>query len=250
MVRYFIELSFRGTGYHGWQAQPNAPSVQAEIERVLGILTHSNIGITGAGRTDTGVHARYYVAHFDTEMEIMTHVQNFIYQMNALLPTDIAVQNIRPVQTEAHARYSAVSRTYQYTIGKVKSPFDQDFAWQYTVPLNVAIMNEAAEILLKQTDFTSFCKLHSDVKNNICHIYEAEWIEKPEQLIFIIRGNRFLRNMVRALVGTMIDLGRNRLEIDDLYRILEGKNRSLAGFSVPAQGLALTDIQYPPNIWL
>jgi tRNA pseudouridine38-40 synthase len=249
MSRYFIEISFKGTNYHGWQVQPNASSVQAEIEKVLSILTRDAIEITGAGRTDTGVHARFYVAHFDLDAELLKDMQNFIYQMNALLPHDIAIQNIQQVKPEAHARYSAISRTYLYTISKLKTPFDMEFSWHYSVPLDVALMNEAAEMIMKHTDFTSFCKLHSGVKTNICHIYEALWTETPEQITFIIRGNRFLRNMVRALVGTMIDLGRNKLKIEDFSRILEGKNRNLAGFSAPAHGLALIHIQYPANIW-
>jgi tRNA pseudouridine38-40 synthase len=248
MNRYFIEITFKGTNYHGWQLQPNATSVQAEIEKALKTLTRTDISATGAGRTDTGVHARFFTAHFETDSHLPENSDDFLYKMNALLPQDIAIQDIYPVKPEAHARYSAISRTYKYTISRVKNPFCSETSWYYSVPVDIAAMNEAAVKLIAYTDFTSFCKLHSDVKNNNCHIYEALWTIDKDQLDFVIRGNRFLRNMVRSIVGTMIDIGRGKLDLDDFISIIEGRNRSLAGFSAPAEGLALIHIQYPDNL--
>jgi tRNA pseudouridine38-40 synthase len=248
MNRYFIEITFKGTNYHGWQLQPNATSVQAEIEKALKTLCRTGISTTGAGRTDTGVHARFFIAHFETDSLLPENRGDFLYKMNALLPQDIAIQDIYPVKPEAHARYSAISRTYKYTISRVKNPFCSESSWYYSGSLDIAVMNEAAGKLIAYTDFTSFCKLHSDVKNNNCHIYEALWTMDKDQLDFVIRGNRFLRNMVRSIVGTMIDLGRGKLDLDDFINIVEGRNRSLAGFSAPAEGLALIHIQYPENL--
>jgi tRNA pseudouridine38-40 synthase len=248
MNRYFIEITFKGTNYHGWQLQPNATSVQAEIEKALKTLTRTDISATGSGRTDTGVHARFFIAHFETDSHLPENSDDFLYKMNALLPQDIAIQDIYPVKPEAHARYSAISRTYKYTISRVKNPFCSETSWYYSVPVDIAAMNEAAVKLIAYTDFTSFCKLHSDVKNNNCHIYEALWTIDKDQLDFVIRGNRFLRNMVRSIVGTMIDIGRGKLDLDDFISIIEGRNRSLAGFSAPAEGLALIHIQYPDNL--
>jgi tRNA pseudouridine38-40 synthase len=246
--RYFIEISFRGTNYHGWQLQPNASSVQAEVEGALSTLTQEDIKTTGAGRTDTGVHARFFVAHFETNSFLPDNRIDFLYKINSLLPQDIAIHSVYPVRPDAHARYSASSRTYVYTISRVKDPFNVDISWRYTGPLNIAAMNQAAGKLMDYTDFTSFSKLHSDVKTNACYIYEAAWSTNGDQFIFTIRGNRFLRNMVRSIVGTMIDLGRGKIDLNDFIRIVEGKNRCLAGFSAPAQGLALVNVEYPVDI--
>lgn len=250
MTRYFVEISFRGTHYHGWQSQPNALTVQAEIESAIKMLTHEELKMTGAGRTDTGVHARYYVAHFDTDNSLPASGNDFLYKINAILPQDIAIHNIFPVKSDVHARYSAVSRTYQYTVSQVRNPFSLELSWYYPIPVDVAAMNEAAERLLCFTDFTSFSKLHSDVKNNLCQLYEARWTINGGELVFTIRGNRFLRNMVRSIVGTMIDLGRGKLKMDDFIRIIESRNRNMAGFSVPAKGLALVQVEYPADIRL
>jgi len=246
-MRYFIDLSFKGTLYHGWQNQPNALSVQECVEKALSVLLHTAIKVTGAGRTDAGVHARSYTAHFDTDLPI-ENTLNFAYQMNALLPRDISFHAIYQVMPEAHARFSAVSRTYEYTICNVKDPFFTEFSWYYPMALNTGTMNAACEILKGYNDFTSFSKLHSDVKNNICSIHEAYWKEQKTTLIFTIKANRFLRNMVRSIVGTMIDAGRGKITLNDFRTIIEDKNRNLAGLSVPAQGLVLTDIQYPDEI--
>jgi tRNA pseudouridine38-40 synthase len=248
MARYFIEMSFKGTNYHGWQNQPNAITVQAEIEKALATLTREDIKTTGAGRTDTGVHAQFFVAHFDTTSHLLDNKSDYLYKINALLPQDIAIYNIYPVKPDAHARYSAISRTYKYTIRQVKDPFGLDFSWYYSGTLNIAAMNKAANKLMDYSDFTSFSKLHSDVKTNNCQILEAIWSTDGDHLIFTIRSNRFLRNMVRSIVGTMIDIGRGKLNMDDLTRILDGRNRNLAGFSAPAQGLAHVHVQYPEDI--
>lgn len=248
MQRYFTELSFNGTRYHGWQLQPNAPSVQAKIENALETLMHSVIKTTGAGRTDTGVHARKFIAHFDTDHILPANQGDFIYKMNAILPQDIAVRKIYPVRPEAHARYSAVSRTYKYTLSLVKDIFHSEYTWYYPVKLDLALLTRAALELQKVNDFKSFAKLHSDVSTHYCQIFEARWDANEEKLIFTVRANRFLRNMVRALVGTMIEIGRGKTELSQLNKIIEGRNRSLAGFSVPARGLTLYDIEYPETI--
>ena len=248
MNRYFIELAFKGTKYHGWQRQRNATSVQGIVEETLMTLTRESLKTTGAGRTDTGVHARYYVAHIDSAHEMFDNRAGFIYKMNALLPQDIAVQDVYRVAPGAHARYSALSRTYEYTISLTRDPFDVEFSWYYPVPLDRAVMNQVAGRLRDYDDFTSFSKLHSNARTNICHIAEAIWEIRGDKLVFVIRADRFLRNMVRALVGTMADVGRGKISGDDFYRILEGRNRNLAGFSAPPEGLSLVAIEYPAAI--
>ncbi len=244
MNRYFIELSYKGTRYHGWQKQPNAESVQTFIEKSINVLLREHVETTGAGRTDTGVHALSFTAHFDT-LQCISNYKDFIYKMNALLPRDIVVHDVYQVKPDSHARYSALSRTYKYTICSVRDPFFDDLCWNYSGILDVAMMNKACEILLKYSDFTSFSKLHTDVKSNICSLSEAGWIENGNQLVFTITGNRFLRNMVRAIVGTLVELGRGRISLEEFIGIIDGKDRRLAGFSAPAQGLMLTGIAYP-----
>jgi len=250
MPRYFIKLSFKGTNYHGWQSQPNANTVQAEIERALATLTHESTETTGAGRTDAGVHANNYFAHFDTDHNLAENPADFVYKLNSILPGDICVHHILPVIPDAHARYSAISRTYTYTISRFKDPFTPEFSWYYPLPLDISAMNEASFSLKKFSDFTSFSKLHSDVKTNNCRVLEALWTEEDAKLVFTIKADRFLRNMVRAIVGTMIDAGKGKIKASELEKIIEGKNRSLAGFSVPAQGLMLWEIEYPGEIYL
>jgi tRNA pseudouridine38-40 synthase len=248
MNRYFLELSFKGTHFHGWQIQPNAPTVQSHVEEALVILTRKRVKTTGAGRTDTGVHARYFVAHLDSDCQLFNNRSDFLYKINALLPPDIAINNIYSVMPNAHARYSALSRTYEYTISQVKDPFDTEFSWHYSVPLDLTAMNQSAGILPNYTDFTSFSKLHSNAKTNICHIDQAVWSMNGTKVVFHIRADRFLRNMVRAMVGTLTDVGRGKLSQSEFIGILEGRSRSLAGFSAPAEGLALIAIEYPLNI--
>ncbi len=249
MQRYFLYLSYNGTNYHGWQIQPNAVSVQETVEMALSTILREEIQVTGAGRTDTGVHASFYVLHFDSSDNNLQN-NNLVFRFNRFLPDDIAIQQILHVKPDAHARYNAVSRTYNYFISTVKNPFETTSSFQYTKKLDIEKMNEAAKVLFDYSDFTSFARLHSDVKTNNCKIMLAEWTEKGTQLIFTIKADRFLRNMVRAIVGTMLEVGKGKLSIDDYREIIEKKDRSLAGTSAPAQGLFLIDIEYPNEIFL
>lgn len=246
-MRYFLELSYKGTAYNGWQIQRNAPSVQGMIQQGLSTLLRADTAVTGAGRTDTGVHAAYYVAHFDTETGL-DDPGSFRYHLNALLPHDIAVHRVVRVADEAHARFDAVEREYRYYIRREKDPFTRDLSWQLYTDLDLGAMNEAAALLTGYDDFTSFAKLHSANKTNICHISHAGWTQEGAQSIFTVRADRFLRNMVRALVGTLVDVGRGRLDVDDFRRVVESRNLALSSGSAPAQGLFLTDIRYPDHI--
>ncbi len=243
MNRYAFQLSYNGGRYFGWQRQPKDISVQEVLEKAFSTILREEIAVTGAGRTDTGVHAAFYIAHFDTENEISDPVQ-LVYKLNRFLPADIAIQKIWKVDNEFHARFSAVSRTYKYYISTVKNPFATGTSFQYTVPLNVDWMNQAAKMLFEFTDFTSFSKLHTDVKTNNCKIYQAEWERNGDQLVFTIKADRFLRNMVRAIVGTLIDVGKGKISIEQFAEIIERKDRGEAGTSVPPQGLFLVDIEY------
>lgn len=247
MNRYFIELSFKGTRYHGWQLQPNAVTVQGTLESVFSTFLRQTIEITGAGRTDTGVHASFYIAHFEAD-ELPFPPREFVEKINRFLPEDIAVRAVYPVNGEAHARFSAVSRTYNYYISRVKNPFTTETSWQYRLPLDLPQMNKAAALLTQFIDFTSFSKLHTDVKTNHCKVSSAAWTDEGEQLVFSITADRFLRNMVRAIVGTLIDVGRGKISIADFVSIIEKKDRCAAGTSAPAQGLFLTGIEYPKEI--
>jgi len=245
MQRYFIELAYNGKNYNGWQIQDNAPSVQQTINEAISVILKENINVVGCGRTDTGVHARQYYAHFELEEEIQNlTIESFIHKLNGILPWDISIYNVFPVQPDLHARFGAFKRTYEYRISKRKDPFDFDFAYYYPYPLNIKLMNEASDILLTYSDFTSFSKLHTQVKTNICKIEYAQWLELKQSLVFRITSDRFLRNMVRAIVGTLIDVGREKISIQEFITIIESKNRSNAGFSVPAKGLYLTKITY------
>jgi tRNA pseudouridine38-40 synthase len=245
MSRYFIEISYLGTHYHGWQLQPNATTVQMILEDSLKLLTGSSIKTTGAGRTDTGVHARHFTAHFDSEHPVFETASHCIYKLNCMLPADISIKDLYPVKPGAHARFSALSRTYEYRISKFKDPFDTSLSWYFSRPLDLAAMNRASQKLMEYTDFTSFSKLHSDVKTNTCRIIEARWKDEAGKIIFTIKADRFLRNMVRAIVGTMIETGLGNIDPDGFAAIIEGRDRSLAGFSVPAHGLYLVQIDYP-----
>jgi tRNA pseudouridine38-40 synthase len=245
MSRYFIEISYLGTHYHGWQLQPNATTVQMVIEDSLKLLTGSLIKTTGAGRTDTGVHARHFTAHFNSEHPLFDTVSHCVYKLNCILPADISVNDLYPVKPEAHARFSALSRTYEYKLCRHKDPFETALSWHLSRALDIAAMNQAARKLMEYTDFTSFSKLHSDVKTNQCHIMEAIWSDDTGKIIFTIKADRFLRNMVRAIVGTMIEIGQGKIDIQGFADIIAGKDRRLAGFSVPAHGLYLVDIAYP-----
>lgn len=248
--RYFIEISFKGTAYHGWQRQDNAITVQSVLQDAVSKLIAGPVKVTGAGRTDTGVHALSFFAHFDCSSNNPLNTDKFIYSLNCILPADIAALNLRPVKNDAHARYSAVSRTYEYTVARSKDPFLIDFSWLYTLQLDICAMNDASSCLLKFTDFTSFSKLHSNAKTNICKISEAFWRISDNKLIFRITADRFLRNMVRSIVGTMIMAGRGRISIQSFEEIIQRKDRSLAGFSAPACGLSLINVTYPEDIYL
>jgi tRNA pseudouridine38-40 synthase len=247
--RYFIKLSFLGTNYHGWQTQENATSVQSVLCDALSVIVRERIEITGAGRTDTGVHAREFYAHFDTHYLDEKQRKELVFHLNGYLPFDIAVQEIIPVKAGSHARFSALSRTYQYIIAQAKDPFLSGFAFYYTVPLDIQKMNDGAAIIKSCMDFTSFTKLPAESKTNICLITDINWEKKGDLLLFNITANRFLRNMVRAIVGTLIDLGRGKSSLNDLVGIIETKNRSAAGASVPANGLYLSSIKYPETVF-
>jgi len=243
-MRYFIQLSYDGTRYHGWQVQENAHSVQNEVEKALTVIARETIGIVGAGRTDTGVHAACYFAHFDSIRTDMAD-ENILFKLNCLLPFDIAIQKIFRVRDVAHARFDATYREYKYYLSRNKDPFTFAYSEKEIRTLNVASMNEAAQILIETTDFTSFSKLGSDVKTNNCIVYRAYWEEIGNQLVFTIRADRFLRNMVRAIVGTLIDVGLGKISLEDFRMIIEKKDRSCAGASVAAKGLFLVGIGYP-----
>lgn len=242
-MRYFIHLAYNGTRFCGWQVQPHSPSVQETISSVLSKLLGEQIDITGAGRTDSGVHASCYYAHFDTEKEVS--LQDLKYKMNRMLPNDIVVFDVFPVKDDLHARFSATSRTYTYTITTVKNPFAIETEYYFPIKLNVDEMNKAAKLLIGTQDFTSFSKLHTDVNNNICTVTQAKWETVGDKITFTISANRFLRNMVRSIVGTLIEVGKNQITIDDFVKIIDSKNRQNAGQSIPACGLALCDIEYP-----
>lgn len=247
-MRYAIELAYRGTNYHGWQIQPNASSVQQEIERRLTQLMGGfSTSVVGCGRTDTGVHASYFVLHFDSEKEFVC--SELKYKLNKMLPTDIAVFHVQAVSADFHARFSALSRTYRYFVHREKNAFALD-SLLLTREVDFNKMNEAAKHLLGKQDFTSLSKLHTDVKTNICSVTEAKWIQKDENWYFEITADRFLRNMVRATVGTLLDVGYGVLAPEEVRTILDAKDRSEAKLSVPAEGLFLTDIIYPENLFL
>lgn len=246
--RYFIELAYNGTRFHGWQVQPNAKSVQETLEYTLSTICHETIAVTGAGRTDTGVHAAYFIAHFDSEKENLDH-PDFMRRLNSFLNADVAVFRLTKVEAAAHARFDAVSRTYHYFINQQKDPFLQDTSWYYSGSLNVDKMSEACGALLGQHDFTSFSKLHTDVKTNMCVVHEARWMRSEHRLTFIIRADRFLRNMVRAIVGTMVLIGQSKISPDEFRQIIELRDRGAAGASAPPEGLFLMDIEYPKTIF-
>lgn len=242
-MRYFIWFSYDGTNYHGWQLQPNGNTVQAELQRGLSLLLRENISVTGAGRTDTGVHARQMAAHFDTEVSF--DYDELTRKMNGVLPQDISVNKVEKVSADMHARFSAVSRTYHYYIHTKKNPFLRHFSLEIHYQLDFLLMNEAARILQEYDDFGAFCKAGSDVKTTICHITEAKWHQTAEDAwYFEITANRFLRNMVRAVVGTLIEVGRHRMSLDEFRKVIEGGRRTQAGESMPALALSLEKIVY------
>ncbi len=245
-MRYFIELSYNGKAYHGWQNQPNAISVQEMVEKALSTLLGEKADVVAAGRTDAGVHALQMFVHFDSEIRF--DVQELVYKLNAFLPQDIAVHHIFEVKADAHARFDATSRTYLYRIALQKNTFNFDNAYLMKKPLQLDLMNEASKILLGHQDFQCFSKTHTDVKTYYCDIMKAEWKQVNNELHFTIQADRFLRNMVRAIVGTLVNIGLEKICVDDLKTIIQSKDRSEAGYSVPAHGLYLINIAYPESI--
>ena len=243
LQRYFLELSYDGSDYFGWQKQPKDISVQEVIESQLSKL-HSNqpISVVGCGRTDTGVHAHHYVLHVD--IPTIKDLDNFRFKLNRMLPGSVAIHDIYPVSMDWHARFSATSRTYRYFVHQKKDPFDRNFSWHFPQQLDVRSMNKAAKLLLGTQDFTSLSKLHTDVKTNICTVTKAEWYIDTPPLYFEITADRFLRNMVRATVGTLIEVGLGKIKPDEITEILAAKNRGAAATSVPPQGLFLWKIEY------
>jgi tRNA pseudouridine38-40 synthase len=242
-LRFFIQLSYNGTNYHGWQIQPNATSVQETLTKALSVvLSDKSIQIMGAGRTDTGVHASQMFAHFDYENPIDS--KTIVHKLNSFLPKDIAVSDIILVDCNAHARFDAKQRTYKYKINTAKNVFQDELSWYYNKELNVNAMNVAAKLLLEFTDFQCFSKVHTDVNTFNCKIAEAFWKTDNEHLIFTISADRFLRNMVRSIVGTLVYVGLGKISKEDFKTIINSKDRKKAGFSVPAHGLYLTEIRY------
>ena len=242
-MRYFVTLSYDGTRYHGWQIQPNGNSVQETLQGALSTILRQTIALTGAGRTDAGVHARMMVAHFDTDLSF--DCRQLAYKVNRLLPYDIAVQKIEHVADELHARFSAVSRTYHYYVHTRKDPFECAYSYRLPYELDFEKMNEAARVLLEYEDFGAFCKSHADVKTTLCHVISAAWHQTaPDKWFFEITANRFLRNMVRAVVGTLVDVGRGRLSLEEFRQVIEKKQRTAAGESMPGHALFLENIAY------
>ncbi|WP_310558110.1 tRNA pseudouridine(38-40) synthase TruA [Flavobacterium sp.] len=241
-MRYFIKLAYNGTNYHGWQYQPNAPSVQETLNKSLSVVLNSEVNLMGAGRTDTGVHAKEMFAHVD--FETLFEIKSLVHKLNSYLPKDIVIYDIIPVHNEAHARFDATKRTYEYHINTFKDVFSQDGSWYYHQELDIDIMNEASKLLFNHTDFQCFSKVNTDVNTFYCTIFEAYWRQESDKLVFTISANRFLRNMVRAIVGTLVYVGLHKITLEDFNSIIVSKNRNEAGFSVPAHGLYLTKIEY------
>ncbi|NLZ72788.1 MAG: tRNA pseudouridine(38-40) synthase TruA [Bacteroidales bacterium] len=249
MQRYFVYLSYDGTNYNGWQIQPNGITIQQKLVEALSVMLQEEITVVGAGRTDAKVHAKCMVAHFDTVKETLD-IELLVHKLNCFLPQDIAVQKITKVNNEAHARFSAISREYHYYVTFQKSPFKRNFAWQISATPDMSLMNEAAAHLMSYSDFTSFSKVHTDTKTKICTLTEAKWEVMDEKTWrFTIRADRFLRNMVRAIVGTLLDVGYGKRSVEEFCQIIENKNRSDAGTSVPGYGLFLVDVEYPSSIY-
>jgi len=242
--RYFIRLSFNGKNYHGWQVQPNAHTVQAELDQALAVLAKERTETVGCGRTDTGVHAREFFAHFDLARAIADPGE-FCHHLNGILPYDIAAHYLVPVVPGSHARFDATSRTYEYHLYRNKNPFLRDFASYFPHPLDYGRMNAFADLLKQHKDFSSFSKSNTQVFTNNCDIMHAAWIVHEDRSVFTIRANRFLRNMVRAIVGTLLLAGEDKINEKEFLAILEGKDRRLAGASMPACGLYLTQVEYP-----
>lgn len=247
MARYFIHLAYNGAAYCGWQTQPDLPTVQQTLEQTLSTLLRQPIAVVGCGRTDTGVHAADFYAHFDYTGQSPVDSGQLVFKLNNMLPPDIAIFDILPVAGNAHARFDATARTYQYHVSDRRLPFRQGLYTRIWFQPDIDLMNRGAEVLMEYDDFTSFAKLHTQVKTNICHLTEAHWDRVGEEWVFTIRSNRFLRNMVRSVTGTLLDVGRGKLTLDGLREIIERCDRCAAGVSMPACGLFLTKVEYPWN---
>lgn len=245
VTRYFLRLSYNGAEYSGWQFQPNAPSIQEELERTISALLHEKITVIGCGRTDAGVHASKYYAHIDATRNDLHADEKVLFRLNKSLPPAIAIQKIIPVAENAHARFSATSRSYEYYITRRKNVFAQKQAWEFHEALDVVRMNEAALLLLQHEDFIAFSKTGNTTSTTLCKLTEAYWKETGDQLMFTISSNRFLRNMVRAVVGTLVEIGKGNAPVERVNEILLSKQQPTTGFVVPANGLFLSDIRYP-----
>ncbi len=263
-MRYFLYFAYRGTDFHGWQRQPNGISVQEVLEDALTLILRTPTSVVGAGRTDAGVHAQNMIAHFDTDNELLAYDANlspcggnkkgaFLQRMNGVLPESIAVHDIRAVRDDAHARFDAIRRTYEYRVTFRKDPFMGQLLTRLHAPLDFEAMNDAAKILLETDDFGSFCKLHTDVKTTLCNVTRADWqplAGVEGAYVFTITANRFLRNMVRAVVGTLFEVGRGKMTKQQFADIVAQKHRTAAGMSAPAEGLFLVDVAYPEEIFI
>ena len=247
-TRYFTRLSYKGTQYHGWQIQPNALTVQQVLNEDFSLLLGQKVQLTGCGRTDTGVHARIFYAHFDVNYKLAGD-QDFLFRINNKLPADIAIHEILPVRADAHARFDAISRTYEYKIRRRKDVFNTDLSHYIYGEMDFESMQRASDMLKEFTDFTSFSKVDTDTKTNNCKIYQACWDITDDHLVFRIQADRFLRNMVRAIVGTLLEVGSRRTDLVRYRHIIENRNRSDAGTSAPARGLFLADVEYPPGVF-
>jgi tRNA pseudouridine38-40 synthase len=243
MQRYFIKLAYSGSPFNGWQIQPNAPTVQEELEKALFTVLRQKINVVGCGRTDTGVHASEFFAHFETDLDF--DVSKLPFKLNCIIPFEIAIYDIWKVSADFHARFTATSRTYHYFINQVKDPFNFNKSWYLHQDLDLDKMNEACQYLLGEQDFTSFSKLHTQTRTNICTVTEAKWVQVGHQIRFTVTANRFLHNMVRAIVGTSVNVGKGKITPKDFNEIIAAKSRQKAGASVPAHGLFLVGIGYP-----
>jgi tRNA pseudouridine38-40 synthase len=249
-TRYFIFISYKGTSYHGWQIQTNSVTVQKILDEALSVVLNEKISTIGAGRTDAGVHAIFFCAHFDYSSPDLLKISNLVFRLNQFLPADISVNSIKKVVPDANARYSAISRTYKYYISRIKDPFSDNSSWYLHGKIDIKVMNEACRMLFFHSDFTSFSRLHSGAKSNICKIYFAGWEELDNRLVFTIKADRFLRNMVRAIVGTSVEIGFGKMNLKEFEDIILAKDRCRAGKSAPAKGLFLVDIEYPEELFL
>lgn len=246
--RYFLRLAYNGTNFSGWQFQPNAPTVQEELEKAISALLHEKTTVYGCGRTDAGVHASKYYAHLDATRDDLHTDEKVLFRLNKSIPHGIAIQEIRLMPENAHARFSAISRSYEYYITRTKKAFGYDLAWEFHEPLNIERMNEAAKILLQHEDFVAFSKTGNTTSTTLCKLTHASWSETEDGLVFRISSNRFLRNMVRAIVGQLVEVGTGKIPVERVNEILLSKQQPISGFTVPANGLFLSDVVYKPEL--